>query len=206
MNEKNYLNKWIDAYTDVMNQIKKLCTVLDDDVAAKLLFKDSDIFNRIAQDMDLNFQVGMILVSLSSGSYSESQLAILKSFIHADYMEYFGQNISWDELWDAIDQADGQELINNFIANAKDDGVFIRLSQLICLGQSIVSNYSATMFMQFLNLFLVYNNAGDNPVAGVAGAQSYVNTFWESVYKRMEEAGVNPGLKIQMQMGQESDN
>ena len=113
-------------------------------------------------------------------------------------MEYFGQNISWDELWDAIDQADGQELINNFIANAKDDGVFIRLSQLICLGQSIVSNYSATMFLQFLNLLLVYDNAGDNTVGGVAGAESYVNTFWESVYKRMEEAGVDPGLKIQM--------
>lgn len=206
MNEKNYLNEWIDAYTDVMNQIKKLCTVLDDDVAAKLLFKDSDIFNRIAQDMDLNFQVGMILVSLSSGSYSESQLAILKSFQYADYMEYFGQNISWDELWDVIDQEDGQELINNFIANARNDGVFIRLSQLICLGQSVVSNYSVTIFMQFINLLLVYNNAGDNPVGGVAGAQSYVNTLWQSAYRRMEEAGVDLGLKIHIGAEDEDQN
>lgn len=198
MAEMDYLNKWIASYSDIINQIEKLCEVLNDNVAARLLFANKNIFERVAQDMDLNFQIGMVLVSLGSASYSERQLAFLKSFPHADYMEYFGQSISWDELWAVIDQEDGQELINNFIANAKDDGVFFRLSQLICLGQSIVPNYSATMFMRFLNLLLEYNNVGNNPVSGVATAQYYVNTLWESAYRRMDEAGVDPGLKIQM--------
>lgn len=194
----NGTNEWNNAYSDVMNQIEKLCKVLSDNVAARLLFKDTNIFSRVAQDMDLNFQIGMILVSLSAASYSKSQLEILKSFPHADYMEYFRQNISWDELWGAIAQVDRQELLDNFIANAKEDGVFMRLSQLICLGQNVMPNYSATMFMQFLNLLLIYNNAGNGSVEGLEGSQNYVNTLWESVYGRMEESGVDPGLKIQL--------
>ena len=198
MNGTNHLNKWVASYSDVMNQIEKLCEALSDNVAAKLLFKDADIFYRIAQDTDLYFQIGMVYVSLNSASYSKSQLALIKSFSYADYMEYFGQSISWDELWDMIDQMDRQELMDIFMSNVKDDGVFIRLSQLICLGQSLIPNYSATMFMQFFNLFLIYNNAGNGSVGGLEGSQNYVNTLWESVYSRMEECGVDPGLKIQL--------
>ena len=192
----NEIKEWIDAYSKVMNQIEKLCEELNDNVAARLLFNDTNIFSRISQDIDLSFQIGMILVSLSSASYSKCQLMILKSFTYADYMTYFGQDISWDELWNAITQVDSQELLDNFITNAKADGVFIRLAQLICLGQSLVPNYSATMFMQFSTLFLIYNNAGKGSGEGVESSQNYMNTLWESAYRRMEESGVDPGLKI----------
>lgn len=198
MEETNILLEWEEQYSKLTSYIKPMCDILNDNYAARFLFDANNIFDRISVDFDLILHFYMLLLSCSCASYSSEQFSMIKSLKFGDFMEYFHEEISWDQLWAEIDSIDGQHLADIMSDDIRDNGVIDRFTKFICLGNSIQNNFSNLIYMYINTLLLIYGKASDNFDSTLSMAKEYMNQLWEIVYKKMDQVGIAPGLKIKM--------